>query len=152
MENTFQVLYVDDELELLELGKLYLEEAGNFSIVTENSAFEAFLLLNERRFDAIISDFQMPGMNGIDFLKKVRSSGNNIPFILFTGRGREDIVIQALNEGADFYLQKGGDPLTQYTELEHKVRHAINQKCAENELRESIARYNSLIVVSNTGA
>ena len=50
-------------------------------------------------FDAIISDYQMPGMNGIDFLKKVPASGNSIPFILFSGRGREEVVIQALNEG-----------------------------------------------------
>ena len=59
-------------------------------------------------YDAIISDYQIPDMDGIEFLKKVRSSGNSIPFIIFTGKGREEVVIEALNAGADFYLQKGG--------------------------------------------
>ena len=59
----------------------------------------------------------MPDMNGIEFLKKVRASGNTIPFVLFTGRGREEVVIEALNEGANFYLQKGGEPKSQFAEL-----------------------------------
>ena len=45
----------------------------------------------------------MSGMNGIDLLESVRLSGDPIPFILFTGRGREEVVIEALNSGADFY-------------------------------------------------
>ena len=74
-------------------------------------------------------------MNGIEFLKTVRTSGNQLPFILFTGRGREEVVIQALNEGADFYLQKGGDPKPQFTELYHKIRQAVQQRQVEEELR-----------------
>ena len=61
-------------------------------------------------YDAVILDYQMPETNGIDFLKLIRSRDDPIPFILFTGRGREEVVIEALNSGADFYLQKGGDP------------------------------------------
>ena len=57
-------------------------------------------------YDAIICDYQMPEMNGIDLLKMVRAGGNKIPFIMFTGRGREEVLIEALNSGADFYLQK----------------------------------------------
>jgi len=59
----------------------------------------------------------MPETNGIDFLKLIRSRDDPIPFILFTGRGREEVVIEALNSGADFYLQKGGDPSSQFKEL-----------------------------------
>ena len=68
----------------------------------------------------------MPGMDGIGFLKRVRASGNTIPFILFTGRGREEVVIQALNEGANFYLQKGGDPDAQFAELNDRFRSQSN--------------------------
>ncbi len=79
----------------------------------------------------------MPEMDGIAFLKEVRSRYDTIPFILFTGRGREEIVIQALNDGADFYLQKGGHPIAQFVELSHKIVQAVSRKKAEKELRAS---------------
>ena len=100
----------------LELGKFYLEMKGLFSVDINTSASAALTLLQSMKYDAIISDYEMPKMDGIEFLKRVRASGNTIPFILFTGRGREDVVIQALNEGADYYLQKGGDPKSLYAE------------------------------------
>ena len=112
----YTILYVDDEPSLLETGKIFLERSGKFSVDIVTSAPAAITLLNTKNYDAIIADYQMPCMDGIEFLKRIRSSGNIIPFILFTGRGREEVVIQALNEGADFYLQKGGDPIAQFTE------------------------------------
>ena len=130
------ILYVDDEPALLDIGKLYLERKGEFRVETATSAREALLMLERGKYDAIISDYQMPGMNGIDFLKEVRECGNTIPFIVFTGRGREEVVIQALNEGADFYLQKGGDPRSQFAELTHKVLQAVHQRRAETSIRD----------------
>lgn len=139
------VLYVDDEDALLELAKTFLEKTGEFSVGTARSAPEALALLEERGFDAIISDYQMPEMDGIAFLKQVRSSGIIIPFILFTGRGREEVVIQALNEGADFYIQKGGESKPLFTELAHKVKQAVSRRQAEKALKKSKQHYRSLI-------
>jgi DNA-binding response OmpR family regulator len=141
----FTVLYVDDEADLLEVGKLFLERDGQFSVDTITSAPAALTLMDTKVYDAIIADYQMPGMDGIKFLKKVRISGNTIPFILFTGRGREEIVIQALNEGADFYLQKGGNPLVQFTELAHQIRHAVQQRRAEASIRDHERREADII-------
>ncbi|MDD1685043.1 MAG: response regulator, partial [Methanoregula sp.] len=141
----FTILYVDDEPGLLEVGKLFLEQSGQFSVETATSATQALEVLHSRHYDAIISDYQMPGMDGIEFLKRVRSSGNTIPFIIFTGRGREEIVIQALNEGADFYLQKGGEPVSQFTELTHKVRQAVQQRMAEATIRDHERREADII-------
>jgi PAS domain S-box-containing protein len=130
------ILCVDDESALLEVTKLFLERGGQFSVDSAASAAEALRVLKTKNYDAVISDYQMPEMNGIDFLKKVRASGSTVPFIIFTGKGREDVVIQALNEGADFYLQKGGDPVAQFTELSHKVRQAVQQRRAEANIRD----------------
>jgi PAS domain S-box-containing protein len=141
----FSILYVDDEPGLLEIGKLFLEQGGQFSVETLTSADEALGILRSRQFDAIISDYQMPVMNGIEFLKRVRASGNTIPFIIFTGRGREEIVIQALNEGADFYLQKGGEPVSQFTELSHKIRQAVQQRRAEASISDHERREADII-------
>ena len=129
------LLYVDDEPDLLDLCKLFLEREGEFSVVTVTSAREGLQILAEGMTDAIVSDYQMPGMDGIAFLKQVRSEFKDIPFILFTGKGREEVVIEAIENGADFYLQKGGDPRAQFSELSHKIRQAVRRKKAEEELR-----------------
>ena len=132
-----RVLYVDDEAGLLEVGKLFLEMDGEISVETVLSASAALESLKKQSFDAIVSDYQMPVMDGIAFLKQVRSRFDTIPFILFTGRGREEVVIEALNEGADFYLQKGGHPNALYAELSHKIHQAVSRTRAEKELRSS---------------
>jgi len=139
------ILYVDDEPGLLEIGKLFLERSGEFGVDIIPSAPAALTLMNTKNYDAIISDYQMPEMDGIEFLKTVRGAGNSIPFILFTGRGREEIVIQALNEGADFYLQKGGEHLSQFTELAHKIRQAVSQRRAVASIRSHERREAEII-------
>ena len=140
----FRVLYVDDEPELLRIGKIFLEQEGLFTVDTITSAPEALALLDRTRYDAIVADFLMPEMDGIEFLKRVRKSGNPVPFILFTGRGREEVVIQALNEGADFYLQKGGDPVPQFIELSHKLHQAIRKRLAEGLLHENENKFRTI--------
>ncbi len=129
------LLYVDDEPELLDLCKIFLEKEGEFSVVTVTSAKEGLQILSEGMIDAVVSDYQMPFTDGIEFLKQVRMKFDDIPFILFTGKGREEVAVQAINNGADFYLQKGGDPRAQFSELSHKVRQAFRRKKAEEELR-----------------
>ncbi|MCK9632754.1 MAG: PAS domain S-box protein [Methanoregula sp.] len=141
----FSLLYVDDEPGLLEIGKLFLEGHGDFSVVTALSAEEGLRELGQHHFDAIVSDYQMPEMDGIEFLKSVRKSFGDIPFILFTGRGREEVVIEAINNGVDFYLQKGGDAQAQFAELAHKIRQAVTRRKAELALGDSEKRLADLI-------
>jgi len=129
------LLYADDEPDLLDLCKLFLEREGEFSVTTVTSANEGLKILADGKIEGIISDYQMPLMDGIEFLKQVRRDYKDIPFILFTGKGREEVVIEAINNGADFYLQKGGDPRAQFSELSHKMRQAIRRKKAEEDLR-----------------
>lgn len=139
------VLYVDDEPALLEIGKLFIEQSGDNSVTTALDAEEAIRLIDDQHFDVIVSDYQMPGMNGIAFLKHLRQSGNTIPFIIFTGRGREEVVIEALNSGADFYLQKGGDPRSQFAELTNMIRAAVSRIMAEKLTKESEKRLYDII-------
>ena len=144
MADDIHILYVDDEPGLLSLGKIFLERSGQFIVDTITSAPAALMLQKTNRYDAIISDYQMPEMDGMELLRKIRSSGNTIPFILFTGRQREEIAAEALEEGADFYLQKGGEPSSLYAELSHKIRYAVMRRHAENSSRQYEARLREL--------
>jgi PAS domain S-box-containing protein len=139
------VLYVDDEDALLRITRIFLERTGKFRVTTAASAREALSLMEGQSFDAIISDYQMPEIDGIGFLKTVRNEYGDIPFILFTGRGREEIVIEAINNGADFYLQKGGDPTAQFAELSHKVQQAVSRREAELLRNETDKRLADII-------
>jgi PAS domain S-box-containing protein len=134
MEENIRVLYVDDEPELLELGRLFLEATGIFRVDTAGSATEALASPSITSCDVIVADYQMPDTDGIGFLKEVRSRFGPLPFILFTGRGREEVVVDAINNGVDFYLQKGGDAQCQFAELSHKIHQAVKRRRAEDEL------------------
>jgi len=141
------VLYVDDEPDLLDLGKLFLERDREVSVTTTESGPSALKILKNGAFDAIIADYQMPEMNGILLLREIRKI-SDIPFILFTGKGREDVVIDAINSGADFYLQKGGDPVAQFMELGHKVVQAVSRWRAERALHTRLDLIRQIAVTS----
>ena len=139
----YSVLYTDDEPALLEIGKIFLERSGRFRVTTTTSAEEALALPALAGFDAIVSDYQMPGMDGIAFLKAVREKYGDIPFIIFTGRGREEVVIEAINSGADFYVQKGGDPAAQFADLAHKITLSIDRRRTQAELKAAYDKLSS---------
>src|SRR5574343_162553 len=84
-------------------------------------------------------------MDGIAVLKKIRTTDPAMPFILFTGKGREDVVIEAINNGADFYLQKGGAARPQFAELRHKILAALERRRALSALKDSEQKLASII-------
>jgi PAS domain S-box-containing protein len=142
---TIDILYVDDETTLLEIAKLFLEKDGDFKVCVVDSAGLALEALESRKYDAIVSDYLMPDINGIEFLKSLRRSGDRTPFILFTGKGREEVAIEALNSGADYYLSKGGDPKSQFAELRNMIIQSVSLRQAENALQHNMMRYRLLI-------
>jgi PAS domain S-box-containing protein len=127
------ILYVDDEEMFLEIAKDYLERSGDLAIDTANSVYRAMEMLERTSYDVVISDYQMPGLTGIDLLKYIRQKDDQMPFLLFTGRGREEVAIEALNNGADFYLQKDSHFRSQFVQLEHEIREATRRRYAERE-------------------
>ncbi len=139
------ILHVDDDNLFLELSESVLKrEAVDIKIHSAASASEAFGLIATQHIDAIVSDFQMPEMDGLEFLAELRATGNQIPFIIFTGKGREEVAIKALNLGANYYVRKGGDLKSQYVELAHIIRSVVNHYKAEAALLENESRYRSL--------
>jgi PAS domain S-box-containing protein len=139
-----RVLHVDDEQSFLEVASHFLQKVGGLEVHCAVSVRSAMNMVSETTFDVIVSDYQMPETDGIEFLRMLRAGGSDIPFILFTGKGREDVVIDALNQGADYYLQKGGDLRSQFHELANMISRAAEGRRSSIELIESQERFRRL--------
>jgi PAS domain S-box-containing protein len=139
-----RLLLVDDEHSLLEIGTFFLEKGGRCQVTTTDSARGALELFRDRAIDVIVSDYQMPGMDGLALLKEVRADDPDLPFILFTGKGREEVAIEAMKYGADSYVQKGGDTRVQYAVLVYHVERAIERREAAVALHKSEARFRAV--------
>ena len=140
-KSVIHVLHVDDDPSTLEISKKILMDMGTFEIDNACRVDEALKKLSTGQFDVVISDYEMPQKDGLQFLKELREKNNKIPFILFTGKGREEVAIKALNLGADSYLNKQGDPETVYGELVHELTQSVKRKQAEEALLESETKF-----------
>jgi two-component system NtrC family sensor kinase len=125
-----RVLHVDDEPNLLKIAKQFLEMEGHFQVETAASAEEALEKIKKESYDAVVSDYFMPGKNGLEFLQELRQNGNTIPFIILTGRGMEEVAGKALNLGADHYVNKQASPEMMFSELAHDIHKAVERKRA----------------------
>jgi PAS domain S-box-containing protein len=131
-----RVLHVDDEIGFLDLVSFFLKREGDFEVDPASTAESALEKMQSENYDAVVADYSLPGMDGIELLKILRAKGLQIPFVLLTGRGKEETAIQALNCGADFYLQKGGAPQLQFTELANMLRKSVYGNRSEAAVRE----------------
>ena len=132
-----RVLHVDDDACFLELSKKILMDMGNFEVDDACGVDEAFKKLATCKFDIIVSDYEMPEKNGLQFLKELRSQKIEIPFILFTGKGREEVAKLALKLGTDGYFNKQGQPETVYGELASGIRQSVALTQAEDAARRN---------------
>lgn len=139
------VLLVDDDPALLEITRIYLSRNKELVLDTAQSAGEALEKLKTETYDVIVSDYDMPVQDGIEFLKILRQSKNLTPFIIFTGKGQEQVAMDAVNNGADFYLIRAGDPKNEFIALTHKIRKAVEQRHAEIAIRESEERLRKIL-------
>ena len=144
-------MHVDDELCLLEVSKQILTMENNFEIDNATSVDEAFEKMERQTYDAVVSDYEMPQKNGLDFLKELRDQDNQIPYILFTGKGREDVAVKALNLGADNYINKNGSPETVYCELADAIKKTVERKKSKELLAKSESKYHALVENSLQG-
>lgn len=138
------LLIVDDDEAVLKASSQYLSTLFPFHVDTALSGNEALTSIANRHYDAIVADYEMDGMSGLDLLKKIRSTGDETPFIIFTGKGREEVVIASIDNGADGYVQKGGEIRSQFAELSQKITTVVKKRRAEKALLQSEAEYRQL--------
>jgi len=103
-----KVLLVDDEKDFLEIMAQRMEARG-FEVTTAESADQALSIIDKKPFDAIVMDFQMPGMDGMEALKAIKAKSPELQIILLTGYATVEKTVEAMKAGASDFLEKPVD-------------------------------------------
>jgi PAS domain S-box len=139
-KETIRLLHVDDSLDFAEMATTFLErENDRFDTEAVASATDGLARLADSSFDCVISDYDMPTQDGIEFLKSVREEWPDLPFILFTGKGSEKVASKAISAGVTDYLQKSSGT-EQYELLAHRITNAVEQSQAQRRVQEKQQR------------
>lgn len=134
-KNSIKVLHIEDDGDFAEIVSAFLEQENeDFDITIETDPREGLRSVEENGFDCLVCDYEMPGMDGIEVLKKVRKVFPEIPFILFTGKGSEEVASEAISEGVTDYLRKSGSK-GQYAVLANRIKNSVEGYRAEKQVK-----------------
>lgn len=146
-----QILIVDDMKALLEAVKFVLESNPGFRVDTALSVKDALGLLQTTRYDVIISDYCMPEMNGIEFLRHLRAQNCTIPFILQTGQGDEKTAMEALECGVDFFLEKGSEGPLQFLAFTQVINLLVSNRRACERMDRQLKKFHRIFEKTDAG-
>ncbi|MFB6304277.1 MAG: GAF domain-containing protein [Haloferacaceae archaeon] len=151
-----RVLHVDDDPDFRALAAELLErEDDRFAVSGAGDADEGLERLSREPFDCVVSDYDMPGRDGVEFLRAVRDAYPDLPFVLFTGKGSEEVASEAISAGVTDYLRKGTGT-DQYALLANRIRNAVESRQARRRadrherINDLIRRINRRLVESDT--
>lgn len=136
MHEIINILIVDDDVKLRNLLKKYLLEQA-FEVTDVCNTSDAERALNNDRFDVMILDMMMPGENGLDFCKRLRTNDNCIPIIMLSARGDDIDKIIGLEVGMDDYLSKPFNP----RELVARIKAILRRPQPSNKNNSEIQSY-----------
>jgi len=134
--DSIDVLHVDDDPQFADLVKDILEQiAPDVEVVTCDSVKAALLHLETEDVDCVLSDYDMPEMDGLEFLRQMRARGLERPFVLLTGKGSEEIASEAISVGASDYFQKSGS-IDQFEILANRIRNLVQKSRSEQRVQD----------------
>ena len=137
-----KVLLVDDEKEFLDIMSERMEARG-MTVKTADSADQALKILEKESFDAIVMDFKMPGMDGIQALKNIKTQKPELQIILLTGYATVEKTVEAMKIGATDLLEKPAD----LEALAAKIKQAkaekmlVVEKKTEDKIKDILKRF-----------
>ena len=139
-----RVLFVDDEPGAADLAATHVERLlDGIETLTYTDPDDALRAVETERVDCVVSDFDMPGSDGLELLTDAREIDPGLPFVLFTGKGSEEIASEAISAGVTDYLQKGAGR-DRYEMLANSVENALGRRRVERDLREVNAKVTAL--------
>ncbi len=134
------VLHVDDEQDFADMTAAFLRRWDDrFEVLTATSAADGLAIADRESIDCIVSDYDMPDRTGVEFLRAVRERYGDVPFVLFTGRGSEEVASEAISAGVSDYLRKDGGT-DQYTVLANRIENVVSRSWAERQLADHLDR------------
>jgi len=131
-DNPATVVCVDDDPLILDLLETMLERTGAFDVEGFTDPDEALDGICGGDVDCVVSDYEMQGLDGFDLLERVRAFDPDLPFILYTGRGSEEIAGDAISMGVTDYLRKEGGT-AQFALLGHRIEEVVARYHAERK-------------------
>jgi PAS domain S-box-containing protein len=143
--NTTSILVVDDDTAVLDSFKAILEKEPGFVVDIIATSSEALDLLDKQYYDVIVSDYSMPDIDGITLLREARARGCRSLFVIATGKRLAHIAMDALNNGADFFIQKGPNTAKDLENLIGFIRSHAPEKTTGNEVAEWERFYHSVV-------
>ena len=125
MHKPLYVLALDDEPDQLELMKFFIEDNDPDLVVdTLSNPEEIIEMIKNKPYDCILADYAMPGMNGVELVTIIKEI-KDIPFVLYTGRGSEQTVLDAISAGVDAYVRKDHSP-GHFAKLAKEIRRVVS--------------------------
>jgi PAS domain S-box-containing protein len=144
MTDSIDVLHVDDDPDFADMAARFIErENDRITVETATRVSQGRELFETGEFDCIISDYDLPDQNGIKFLEAVRQDFPDIPFILYTGKGSEEVASEAISAGVTGYLQKEAGT-SQYELLANRVTNAVEQYRSRQAVLETEEKLSQL--------
>jgi len=145
MDDAIRVLHVDDDPDICSVTALHLESvADDVSVETTTDPRAVPSMLAAEPVDCLVSDLDMPEMTGLELLESVRADHPDLPFILLTGKGSEEIASRAISAGVTGYLQKDTGT-EQYEMLANRIRNAVDRNRSKGALADSQRRLELLL-------
>jgi PAS domain S-box-containing protein len=133
------IVIVDDEPDMAKLMRLMLlKEAPDLNVHLVESGQECLDYIKENPVDCILSDYQMPYMDGMELLIALRRQGSDIPFIFVTGQGNEEIARNAFKNGANDYFTKDVGGFAHFARILNSIEQAVRQRKAEAAKKEEL--------------
>ncbi|WP_251328010.1 PAS domain-containing protein [Haloplanus pelagicus] len=149
MTGPIRVLHVDDDRDFADMTATFLErEDERLRVEPATDAGSGLERLASDEFDCVVSDYEMPGRTGVEFLDVVRETHPELPFILFTGRGSEAVASEAISAGVTDYLQKDTGT-EQYQLLAKRIVDAVEHRYAETNYREIFEKIPDGVVIQD---
>jgi PAS domain S-box-containing protein len=142
--NATHVLHVDADPSVLQESKQNLKKIGGFEVDTATSVDQAIIKLKHQRYDAVISEYELPQKSGLELLKQLDEQLNRPPFIIFTNKSSEETAVKALNMGANGYINKQGGSQAVYSELAQRITALVSKYRAEMKIKQNDALLRSV--------
>src|SRR5579885_132801 len=144
MSSPLNIAIIDDDAAVLDSLRLYFNGQGHATACFATAQEFVGALDRGDRFDCVVSDVRMPGLSGIELVRRLRTGGHATPIILITGHGDVDMAVAAIKVGAFDFIEKPFDESRLLASIHNAVDKSREPEAGGAEIKELQARFDTL--------